>query len=228
MKNLQVLKICNLKFDQEIYPRIKTSWLTAYQYAQSMRAGSVFPPINVGKLNEELYVIDGWHRVEAKKILGEEYIEAIIKDYKDKKEMFVEAINLNISHGRPLSIQEKVRLVKKLEDLNFTIEKISEITRIPIDKIEMFKVRTVIAPNGKPIFVKSIVAKSVESIEEATEVDMDKFSARTIISLLTQLIELLEDDIYPLQNKEVKELTIRLYTLLQDKLQIKSKINEAR
>lgn len=153
MNNLQVLKICNLKFDQEIYPRIKTSWLTAYQYAQSMRAGSVFPPINVGKLNEELYVIDGWHRVEAKKILGEEYIEAIIKDYKDKKEMFEDAIRFNTTHRRSSSFEKKVRLIKKFESegLKFEIEKISEITRIPMDKVERFKIRTVIGPNGKPI-----------------------------------------------------------------------------
>jgi hypothetical protein len=118
-----------------------------------MKTEGIFPPIRVGRFNGELYVIDGWHRVEAKKILGEEYIEAIIKDYKDKKEMFEDAIRFNTTHRRSSSFEKKVRLIKKFESegLKFEIEKISEITRIPMDKVERFKIRTVIGPNGKPI-----------------------------------------------------------------------------
>jgi len=62
-----VLAISELKLDKRLYPRIKIGWLTAYQYAQAMRAGSVFPPIMVGEYQGEKYVVDGWHRVEAKK-----------------------------------------------------------------------------------------------------------------------------------------------------------------
>jgi len=49
-KKSQLLKIDELIFDEERYPRIKVGWLTAYQYAQAIRAGSIFPPILVGQL----------------------------------------------------------------------------------------------------------------------------------------------------------------------------------
>lgn len=218
----QVLKIAGLKFDPELYPRLKVGWLTAYQYAQAMKAGSVFPPIVAGRFSGQLYVVDGWHRVEAKKILGEEYVEGVVKEYKSREDMFVEAIKLNVSHGRPLSVQEKVRLIKKLEDLNFSLEQISKIVLVPVERVEVFKARAIVGPNGKPIYIKSAVARAVETPEEAAGVDMSRFSVRNVADLLEQLIELLESDVYPFDNKRVKELTVRLFSLLQDKLELKA------
>jgi len=220
MVKTQIVKIGDLIFDEDLYPRMKVGWLTAYQYAQAMKAGSVFPPILVGKYEGKLYVVDGWHRVEAKKILGEEFIQATIKEYTSEKDIFLDAIKANVAHGRPLSVQEKVRLINKLEEMNFTREQISEIVFVPADMVEKLRVRTIIGPNGKPIYLKSVVAKSVTDSTEASEVDMDKFSVRTVKDLLSQMIALLEAGIYPLEDEDVKELTVKLYTLLGERLKL--------
>jgi len=142
---VKLLKIQELKFCEEIYPRIKPDWLTTYQYRKAMEAGSKFPPILAGKIaNEEgYYIIDGVHRVEAYKQLKEEYIEAIVKEYNSFEEAFVEAVKLNISHGRPLSVQERVRIIDKLEEMNFSKEEISEIVKVPISEIEGLKSRCI-------------------------------------------------------------------------------------
>jgi hypothetical protein len=42
----------------------------------------------------------------------------------------------------------------KLEDLKFELEKIDEITFMPIDKVELIKIKTIIGPNGKPINIE--------------------------------------------------------------------------
>lgn len=216
----KLVKISDLVFDQEIYPRIRDQWQTAWRYAQSMKAGSEFPRILVGAFEDKLFIVDGVHRVNAKKLLKEEYIEANVKKYESKNDMFVDAVKCNIVHGRQLSSQERTRIITKLEDMEFSLQEISEIVKVPTDKIEKFKARIIIGPNGKPIFQKSVVAKIDADEKDKLSVDMAKFNVRSVHELLRQLIELLENNVFPLDDDEVKELTVKLYDLLQEKLQL--------
>jgi len=215
------LKVDELVFDTSLYPRMKTSWLTAYQYAQSMRAGAVFPPITVGVFEGKHYVVDGWHRVEAKKLLGEEYIDAEVKNFKSYAEMFIEAVKLNIAHGKPLSVHEKVRVIHRLEEFGVSREEISQITRVPIDKITLFKTRIVIGANGQPTYLKGITKRAAEKSGGSVElVDQSRFMGRDVNSLLTQLIEMIEGGIYPFEDEKTMELTVKLYRLIQEKLHL--------
>jgi len=216
-----LVKVSELVFDDELYPRNKVDWLTAYSYSQAMRAGEVFPPIRVGLFQGKKYVVDGWHRVEAKRLLGEEYVEAVVKRYSDFKEMFVDAIKYNISHGRPLSVQEKVRLIHKLEEFKLDLAEISRIVKIPIDKIESFKMRVVYGPNGKPVFLKSVVAKADVPEEVKVRVDQDKFNVRDAYGLLRQLAELLESGALVFGDDDrLKELAVKVYSLLGEALNL--------
>ncbi len=211
---MRVIKIEEIELDTDIYPRMKTAWLTAYQYAQAMKTGSVFPPISLGKFKGKLFLVDGWHRVEARKLLNEEYIEAVIKDYREKREMFADAVKLNSMHGRRLSIQEIVRITYKLEQWKFEKDEISEIIKIPIDKIEGFKIRTIIGPDGKPVYLKAPLAKT-----GATDfLDQSLFNVSSVPNLLQQFILALENDMLMLDDVKVKELAVKIYGLLGEKL----------
>lgn len=217
---IQVFKIEELILDPKLYPRMKVGFLTAYQYSQAMKAGAVFPPIIVGLYKGKKYVVDGWHRVEAKKLLGEEYIQGIAKKYSSWKEMFVEAVKLNSKHGRPLSVQEKAKIIHKLSKMGFKPQEISEIVHVPVDKIERFKARVIIGPNGKPVYLKSTLVKAKVSESEALAVDQDKLVGASVESLMEQLIELLEVGAVPIENDRVKELMVRLFDLLAEKLRL--------
>jgi len=216
MVKAELVKIASLKLELELYPRMKTGWLTAFQYAQAMKAGSIFPSIIVGKLQNKLYVVDGWHRIEARKLLGEEYIEATIRDFKDKREMFAEAVRVNSVHGRRLSVQEMVRIVHKLEEMHFKPKEISEIVKVPIDKISMFQDRAITGPNGKPVFLKGISAKA--GVSEA--VNQGLFNVSSVANLLEQLVMVLENEMLSLEDEAVKELAIEVYSLLGKKLEL--------
>lgn len=220
--SMQVLKISELTFDSTLYPRIKVGWLTAYQYAQAMRAGSIFPPIIVGIFKGKKYVVDGFHRCEALKIIKEEYVQAQVKPFKTFQEMFIESVKLNSMHGRPLSVQEKVRIIDKLEEMKLNIEEICNIVKVPIDKIQLFKARTIIGPDGKPVYLKSVVARAEAEKTDALNIDMDGLSVRSTTNLLKQLIELLESEVYPIADEDVKELTINVYSLLGNILNLVS------
>jgi len=218
----RIVKIAELTFDKDLYPRMKTGWLTAYQYSQNMKAGAIFPPIVAGRIkgSKKLYVVDGWHRIEAKRLLKAEYVDAVIKDYDDKKELFVDAVKLNIVHGQRLSVQERARIINKLKEMKFEMEQISEIVRVPIERIEVFEIRNILGPDGKPLTLKSPLVKSGIEVKDASEVDQELLNVRSIPTLLEQLIVLLESDAYPLDNKAIKELSVKVYDLLGRKLKL--------
>lgn len=219
----KILKISELVFDKELYPRMDIGWQTAYKYSQEMKAGSVFPPIIVGLFQGKLYVVDGWHRIRAKELLKEDHIQGTVKDYENYNDMFLDAIKLNISHGQPFSPQDKVRVIYKLENMNFELDAISKIVLIPMGKMEIFRSRTVIGPDGKPIFMKSIVAKAGADLKAIAEVNMESLSVRNISGLIEQLIELIRSGVFTLEDENVKKLAIELYGLLQEKLELTGK-----
>lgn len=218
----RIFKIDELKLDMEFYPRMEIGWQTAYQYSQAMRVGDIFPPILVGEFEGGFHVVDGWHRIRAKELLKEEHIEGIVKNYDSYADMFFDAIKQNISHGRQLSTQEKVRIVYKLEKMNVELDRITEIVKIPSDKIELFRSRVVIGPDGKPVFLKSVVARAGADEMAALRVDMGRLSTRRISDLLEQLIELLESGVFQVDG-ETKELAVHLYGLLGRALHLSSK-----
>lgn len=196
-----------------------------------MKAGEIFPPIDVGRYDGKLYVIDGIHRIDAKKLLKEKYIDASIKKYENKDDMFVDAVKCNSKHGRQLSVQETARIIYKLgEEMKFELEQIKAIIGMPVESIERMKLKTIIGPNGKPVYVKGVAEKAAKlagvSLEELASLDQSSFNVSTIIQLLNQMIALLEGGIYPVKNEEVVSLTIRLYMLLQEKLSLQEQENE--
>ena len=213
-----LLKISELTIDSELYPRIKSGWLTAYQYAQAMKANSVFPPITVGIYREKKYVVDGVHRIEAKKMLKEEYIDAIVKIYESEREMFVDAVKLNSAHGRQLSVQEKVRIIYKLKKMRFKLQEISELIKVPIDKIGLLQQRIITGPKGEPIYLKSVLANMDTGDGTLQTVDQTSFNVASVTALLTQMIELLESGAYSIEQPQIKEMSVRLFQLLQQKL----------
>ena len=213
-----LLKISDLTIDSELYPRIKSGWLTAYQYAQAMKANSVFPPITVGIYRKKKYVVDGVHRIEAKKMLKEEYIDAIVKTYESEREMFVDAVKLNSAHGRQLSVQEKVRIIYKLKKMRFKLQEISELIKVPIDKIGLLQQRIITGPKGEPIYLKSVLANMDTGDGTLQTVDQTSFNVASVTALLTQMIELLESGAYSIEQPQIKEMSVRLFQLLQQKL----------
>ena len=220
MSRMKTVRIEDLIFDEELYPRMKVSFVTAYQYSQAMRSGSVFPPVLVGSYMGKLYLIDGWHRVRAKEILGEKYIQAKIKKYDSIREMFLDAVKYNSQHGRPLSIQEKARIIHKLATIGLNPEEISQIVHVPVDKLETFAVRVLIGPDGNPIYLKSTLVKAKTPTEKALTVNQSKLTGHPVENLIDQLIELLSSDAIPYENAKIKTKLTQLYMILQEKLEV--------
>jgi hypothetical protein len=219
----KILKLDELVFRKDLYPRSRggTWWQTSYKYAQEMKAGAKFPAITVGRFSDSLIVVDGWHRCEALRLNREQYVKAVVKDYDSERDLFIDAVKLNLTHGMNLTSQDKSRIIYKLTEFSLQREEISSLIQIPIDKLKKFEFRAIQGPRGI-VYLKSPVSKMLGdgSIDKETALNLDQslLSTRTVRDLLEQLIALLRGDAFPLDDPGIRELSREIVDLLGDKL----------
>src|SRR4030042_310849 len=123
------VKIDQIKFVKELYPRFELDNYVVNQYRQSIET---LPPIVVSK---NYVLIDGYHRIIAYKLEQIEEIEAEVLDIEDEKDIFLEAISRNSSHGKQLTIEEKSKLAPKLYEMGVTLEEIVHVLAVGKSKI---------------------------------------------------------------------------------------------
>jgi len=229
------VKVEDVFFDEELYPRSHYNWQTGYDYSQSMRCGAEFPPIILALLNDKKYLVDGKHRLEAHKLNKTEMIKAIIYTGWDKKKIFTESVKANIAHGRVLSPYEKRKIALKLIEMEMSNENVSKLIQVPEDKLENFissrLVNSITGENassdnnvelakeiGKSILKSGLkhLAETTMSKEELVEMEaaQKNFYMMNQKSLLKQLIKIIEEDLFDKNDLEVAELVDKLKILL--------------
>lgn len=128
-KKIQKLKIDDIKYLKELYPRFEADNYTINQYRQSIE---MLPPILVARNN---VLVDGYHRLLAYKLEGKKEIDVEFFDSQDEKEILIEAIRRNSVHGRQLRMEEKGKLAPRLYKMGISIEKIKDILAVCERKI---------------------------------------------------------------------------------------------
>ena len=158
-KNTQtkLLKLTEIKVDNRLYPRMHPDFVTRAKYIHAMNSGAIFPPIVVAKMEDgRNLLIDGLHRMEATEARKETHIQAIVETGLTEEEVFKEAVIANANHGKPFTTQEIVQITVTMQNLDMSLNEISEIIRIPVDKIEAFVAKRITRINetGQDIAVK--------------------------------------------------------------------------
>lgn len=102
------MKLEDVVFRDDLYPRIETSPTTVQKYAEDL---SVLPPIKVNQHNE---LIDGWHRWTAHKKAGVEEIDAEVIETASDAHLLELAIETNATHGLQLSQADKEKMAGRL------------------------------------------------------------------------------------------------------------------
>ncbi len=212
----KILPIKSLVMDKEVYPRTMIDWMQVVRYEEAMMSGAVFPPITVTKYKGKWIVIDGFHRVEAKKKLKEKYIEAEILNLKTKKEIYIEAVKRNIGHGRQFSSYERTKIILTLEKWKLSQVQISEIVRIPVEKITPFVAKRItrITETREEIPLKAPL--KVLSGTEVEDMPVQRvFSNQNQIQILDSLICLLENNYIDLTSEIIVEKLRKLQGLIE-------------
>ncbi len=218
----RLLKISQIKRRDEFYPRNGVNWVTTIRYSNALKTGAVFPPITVAKVKRTYILIDGAHRVESNKINGETHITANILENLNEKEMFIEAVRLNTSHGLQYSAQETAKIMLKLKSLKVTKEEISELVRIPIDKVEPFIAKRMIRIIGSRGGEKGIeiLKKEIKHLAgtDSMEIDQNRFIGVSQVKMIDALINLIQKDLINWDNKLVARKIKKLTKLLNELL----------
>ncbi len=102
------MRVSDVVFREDLYPRIETSAVTVQKYAEDL---DVLPPIEVNQHNE---LIDGWHRWTAHKKAKAEEIRAIVTQTKSEAEFLELTIERNAAHGLQMSQADKQNMARRI------------------------------------------------------------------------------------------------------------------
>jgi ParB-like chromosome segregation protein Spo0J len=129
-KNIQKLEIFQIFAHADIQPRAEIHQETVNEYAEAMRNGDKFPPIVVFRDDEVFYwLADGFHRFEAAKGAGRNFIQAEIREG-GKREAILFAVGANAIHGlRRSNMDNRNSVLKLLKDREWSQWSDREIAR---------------------------------------------------------------------------------------------------
>lgn len=196
----KLFKIRHLTLEKTLYPRDSVNREVVDRYVEELQAGAQFPPITVAEKNKKFYILDGMHRTESRKKIGETTIEAEVVKL-PKSRWFAEAkaltIKLNTGHGSALTSKDRVRAISELKKLKFSLTQISKIVHIPVTSLtEFVKVNKISYkplkvsvkqptkfPSGRGVYLNRLTG--TDKYESVKSVQYD---------LLTQLVSDIQDN----------------------------------
>ena len=102
------MKIKDIIYRRDLYPRFEASQKLIQQYANSIE---YLPPIKVSQQN---ILIDGYHRLKAFQLEGKENIPAEVIEVESEKQLKRLAYQLNSNHGLQLTQEEKRKYAQEM------------------------------------------------------------------------------------------------------------------
>lgn len=222
MNKTRLLKIEDIEIMGDLYPRNTVNWRIVYKYQMAMKAGAKFPPIEVGYLNKKPILVDGLHRITARKHNKEQYIESKIIEIKNDADVLKKAIEINTRHGLALTQEEMVKAVLTLRDLKYSNEEISHIISVPLEKLETYvNDRLMLASdtNSKLVLKKPLKRFSEMSVDDKTlkkmEHDQERMATgQTQEKMIDDFLLMLENNYFDMDNEKVKKKLFQIYDLL--------------
>jgi transcriptional regulator with XRE-family HTH domain len=109
-KDIVEIKIADVIYREDLYPRMKPDSDTITKYAECIEQ---LPPIQI---NQHNILIDGCHRLKAHESINQETIRAEITHTETENELFRLAARANAKHGLQYSRDEKKKLTRRLYD----------------------------------------------------------------------------------------------------------------
>jgi hypothetical protein len=109
---VEEVPLADIVVDKELQSRnSKLDEAQVKRYSIAMTQDDEFPPIYLARINSVLFVIDGFHRIEATRLNGESKISAVIKSM-SREDAKWEGGKQNLQHGLPLKSKDKLPMFK--------------------------------------------------------------------------------------------------------------------
>ena len=194
----KLMKISEIHIEDKLYPRTHIDFVTGARYYNALKSGATFPPITVAEKKDGRFIlIDGAHRLKAHEQCGETHIQAQVFEGLSDKQIYVEAIKANVTHGRQFGTNEITQIAITLQDWDMSLDEISTIIRIPADKISPFvaKRMTRISETGQEFALKKplqFLAQAEVSENDNVEETQQRLSGVAQIKIVDTLNTLLK------------------------------------
>ncbi len=138
-----MIRLGDLVSDANIQVRQVDS-ATVNTYANAMRAGAEFPPMEADLKSKR--VVCGNHRYRAyQRIYGpDEKVPCVLVDFPDEAAMIRRAAEDNARHGKPLDPWDKKCVISRLQSLGDSMEDIAALLGMTPEKVKQWAGLTVI------------------------------------------------------------------------------------
>jgi hypothetical protein len=201
------LKAATLIEDFDLYPRSAVDSVHVNEIIAAMEAGIEMPAIIVDE--ESLRIIDGFHRVRATlRVYGDDAeIEADLRSYPSKKEMYLDAIRYNRGRGKDLNGAEMTGAILKGSEMRISIETLASVCGITQEKVRnIIGVKSVEVKNsgGTRIALhRSVQHMSGKAVSSKQAEVIERSPGQPMTLLLRQLNDLIETDLVDWDDTEV-------------------------
>jgi hypothetical protein len=101
--------LSKIAFDSTLWIRKKYDDSALRRYADAIKAGSEFPPIELAEVNGVYLMVDGWHRAEALRLHQQQGVFAKVSSM-SREEVQWGSAWLNLKHGVPLKLSDRRRV----------------------------------------------------------------------------------------------------------------------
>lgn len=221
---MRKMKLSDLVFDYDLYPRTAVNDQTVRQMLVAYQAGAKFPPFVIDKRSKR--VIDGFHRAQMyERADGEDAeVEVVEKTYKDDAAMYRDAIEYNAKHGRPLSTCDRVHCIVRAEELGIELEQIAATLQITVDvagKLRVERVGEMVRTPGMgaktpgPVALKQTIRHMAGQGLTVAQCEANThLGGMNQAYYVYQLIILIEADLLDSDNEKLIEALRKLHGLL--------------
>lgn len=112
----EALALGDVREHKDLQGRVNgTNPATVRQYERVLKGGSTMEPVQVARIGKALYLLDGYHRLEAHRRAGMPTIRARVAKM-SLSEAKTEALTANTKHGKPLSRADKAQMFDRYVD----------------------------------------------------------------------------------------------------------------
>jgi hypothetical protein len=210
-----LIKLANLVFDQNLYPRHHVDEYCVTDYTRAMQAGGEFPPIIVDKLSKR--IVDGWKRAKAAlKIYGDGgEIEAELRSYKTEADLLFDAIAANTIHGQRIERYDLQRCVILGDQFGLDSDKLAAAMRVTPEHIDAIREKLRTTRAGDIVANKQVGQHLPQVITMKNREGLKNAGGGNQVFFINQVINLIEHDLLNMDNERIVERLGVLYDLLR-------------
>jgi len=212
---MRSIKLAELVFDFELYPRHQIDPQHVAALVGALEAGVKLPPIVIDKRSKR--ISDGFHRGKAHiRFLGEEgTISVVEKAYKNRAEIFLDAMRYNAGHGKPLSSFDRAHSIAIAARMKLEVESVAGALSITVNKVESLRVDKAAIHGGQPLVIKRTIGHMAGRQLTARQAEVnEKLGGMTQLFYVNQVIALLEADLIDTDSEKLIAALERLHELL--------------